>query len=150
MRYKTVEEILDQAAALHDRLAACSREAAEAQDKQRLGLVLDYLADHQDRLRQAIESFEDDAGDRVMSTWFDRSPELELPQVQSQELAGIDDVDALIDKVADFHDRIIALYGNLRDQAHIHEVREIFANLADLERHEKMELVQSTRQLQDM
>ncbi len=150
MRYKTVEEILDQAAALHDRLAACSRDAAQAQDKQRVGLVLDYLADHQDRLRQAIKSFEDDAGDRVMSTWFDRSPELELPQVKSQELADIDEVETLIDKVIEFHDRIIALYGNLRDQAHVDQVREVFASLADLERHEKLELIQSSRQLQDI
>ncbi|TVR94234.1 MAG: hypothetical protein EA418_10735 [Wenzhouxiangellaceae bacterium] len=150
MRYKTVKEILDRAAALHDRLAAYSREAAQGQDKQRLGLVLEYLADHQDRLGQAIESFEDDAGDRVMSTWFDRSPELDLPEVQPQELADIDEVEALIDKVVEFHDRIIALYGNLRDQARVHQVREVFSSLADLERHEKMELIQSTRQLQDI
>ncbi|TVQ36377.1 MAG: hypothetical protein EA370_08295 [Wenzhouxiangella sp.] len=150
MRYKTVQEILDQAVVLHDKLAKCSRAAAGAQDKQRLSLVLDYLADHQEQLRKAIESFEDDAPDRVMTTWFDRSPELELPEVKTDDLAEIDDVESLVEQVVEFHDRIIELYGNLRDQAHIREVREVFANLADLERHEKMELIQSTRQLQDL
>ncbi|MCC5865456.1 MAG: hypothetical protein JJU31_10085 [Wenzhouxiangella sp.] len=150
MRYKTVRDILNEASALHDKLAALSYRAAEASKDRRSGLVLDYLADHQNQLRKAITAFEDDAAERVMATWFDRSPELDLPEVQATDLADVNDLEALIEKVVEFHDRITELYANLRDQSRAQEVRAVFASLAELERHEKMELTHSTRQLQDI
>ncbi len=150
MRYKTVQEILDQAAELHARIAEQARQAAETQDRQRLSLVLDYLADHQASLKQAIQSFKGDAADRVLATWFDRSPEMELSALSAKALADADGVDELIETVMQFHDQIISLYGNLRDQAVVDEVRAVFSNLAELETHEKMELIQTTRQLQDI
>jgi hypothetical protein len=150
MRYKTVQDILDQASALHQRVAALADEAAVEQDRQRLALVLDYLADHQTRLQSAIDAFKDEAGDRVLTTWFDRAPEVELPDLDEASLATLEDVDDLIDRVVGFHDRIIELYANLRDQARIEAVEAIFADLAELEQHEKMELIQGSRQLQDV
>jgi hypothetical protein len=150
MRYKTVQQILDQASTLHQRVATLANGAAVEQDRHRLALVLDYLADHQDRLRSAIDAFVDEAGDRVLATWFDRAPELELPDLNEASLARLEDIDELIDRVAGFHERVIALYANLRDQARIEAVQAVFADLAELERHEKMELIQGARQLQDI
>lgn len=149
MRYKTVEDILAQAGRLHGQAAQLAEQAAAEQDQQRLALVLDYLADHQVCLQQAINSFRSDATSAVLATWFDRTPELELPDFAASDMSGPDSVDALIDATCNFHDRLIELYANLRDQSPVDDVRAVFADLAELERHEKMELVQGTRQLQD-
>ena len=150
MRYKTVQDILDQAAALHQRVAKLVEEAAADQDRTRLSLVLDYLADHQEKLKTAVESFRDGGDQKVMETWFDRAPKIEVEEFGDSELAEIDDVDQLIERVTRFHDQVIEIYTNLRGQARIEEVEEVFDDLAELERHEKMELIQSTRQLQDL
>lgn len=150
MRYKTVQDILDQAAAFHQRVAALADEAAMAQDRQRLGMLLDYLSDHQSQLKAAIEAFRDEGSQRVMETWFDRAPEIEVDELGQAELASMKDVDSLIKRVVDFHDQVIELYANLRDQAAIEEVEAVFADLAELERHEKMALIQGARQLQDI
>lgn len=150
MRYKTVQDILKQAAVFHQRVAELADEAAVDQDRERLGMLLDYLSDHQSRLKSAIDAFRDEGSRKVMDTWFDRAPEIQVDELDQAELASIKDVDALVNRVVDFHDQVIELYANLRDQAAIDEVEQVFADLADLERHEKMELVQGAQQLQDM
>lgn len=149
MRYKTVEEILQQAAVLHQQLADRIEQAAGQQQRERLGLVLTYLADHQAQLRLALDAFRREAASSDLATWFDRSPELELPRFETLSLVQAADLNTLLGQLVEFHDELGALYANLRDQACIESVRAIFGDLAALVQHEKTELIQGARQAQD-
>ncbi len=150
MRYQTVQEILDHAQKLHTVAAEQALSAASSQADARLEAILDYLAEHQTRLARAIDEYRQDASEATLSTWFDRTPPSPSEGLDDSILANSRTTDDLLDQVTAFHDEVVALYANLRDQARSESVRQVFGDLASIERHEAMELVQSTRQLDDI
>ena len=150
MRYQTVQDILERAQSLHAAVADQAIAASGEQSDPRLAAILDYLAEHQTRLADAIAGFRQDSREKTLATWFDRAP-TEHPQgLDSESLISAGSTDELIEQIVEFHEEVTELYANLRDQAHTEGVRKVFADLADIETHEKMELVQSSRQLDDI
>lgn len=150
MRYQTVQDILEHAQSLHAAVADQAMAAAGEQNDPRLATILDYLAEHQTRLADAIASFRQDSKEATLATWYDRVPTEHPKGLDSETLVSARSTDDLIEQIVEFHEEVTELYGNLRDQAHTEGVRRVFADLANIEMHEKMELVQSSRQLDDI
>ena len=151
MRYKTVKDILDHTADLHRQLSELAEKATDEPDG-RLKIVVDYLADHEARLKQAIQDFENDSPDGVLSTWFDRAPEFDRPDLEqeAEALAGADDIEQAVSRVVAFHDQIVGIYNNLAEQTNNDKVRDLFESLASLEEHDKLRLVRNAHHLRDM
>ena len=151
MRFCKVKDILDWIAYLHERLAReYDRLSDEAKDE-RVAMLLEYLADHQRRLQKTITRFETDAADKLLNTWFQGCPPLDLPESLDdlhQSLAGKSSIE--VTKAAiKLHDQLIAIYRELEAAADVDSVREIFANLATLESHEKIRMVRDAQRLED-
>lgn len=152
MRYKTVKDILDWTAELHRQLGELAEKAADDPGRDRLKLVVEYLADHESRLKKAILGFETETPDGVLSTWFDRAPNFELPDLNgdAEALANADSIEQAVSLVVDFHDQIVGIYGNLAEQTNNEKIRELFESLASLEEHDKLRLVRNAHHLRDM
>ena len=152
MRFKTVKDILDWTAELHRQLGALAEKAADDPGRDRIKLVVEYLADHEGRLKKAILGFETETPDGVLSTWFDRAPNFELPDLNgdAEALANADSIDQAVSLVVDFHDQIVGIYGNLAEQTNNEKIRELFESLASLEEHDKLRLVRNAHHLRDM
>lgn len=152
MRYKTVKDILDWTVEFHQQLGKLAGAAADDQQQERLKMLLDYLADHEAELRNAVQNIEDDVPDRLLATWFDRSPEIELPTLpeETDEAADAAYVDKMVGKVVDFHDHMVSVYTNLSEQTNNEQIGKIFTNLAELEEHEKINLVRGAQQMRDL
>ena len=150
MRYQTVQDILERAQSLHAAVADQAMAASDEQADPRLAAILDYLAQHQTRLAGAIAGFRQDSKESTLATWFDRAPTEHPKGLDSDTLISAGSTDDLIGQIIEFHEEVTELYGNLRDQAHTDGVRRVFADLANIEIHEKMELVQSSRQFDDI
>ncbi len=152
MRYKTVKDILDWTAELHRQLGELAEKAADNPNRDRLKLVVDYLADHEARLKKAILDFEENTSESVLSTWFDRAPDFELPDLnmEAETLANADDIEHAISRVVAFHDQIVGIYNNLAEQTNNEKIRELFESLASLEEHDKLRLVRNAHHLRDM
>jgi hypothetical protein len=154
MRYKTVRDILDWTAELHRQLGKLAEKAADDRDpdRERLKLVVDYLADHEAGLKQVILDFEKDIPEGVLSTWFDRAPDFDLPdlEAEAESLAHAGNIEQAVSRVVEFHDQIVGIYRNLAEQTNNEKIRDLFESLAALEEHDKLRLVRNAHQLRDM
>ncbi len=152
MRFKTVNEILDWTADFHGRLAVLFDDAAEEHERQRIRMLLDYIADHETRVRYSLENFEVDGADRLLATWFDKAPEIELPEIPENLSALLEAgrIDAIVEYVVAFHNQMIDIYTNLRDQANNESIEAVFDSLAEIEHNEKIKLVRDAQLFKDV
>lgn len=152
MRFKQISEVLDWAAALHTRLAADYKRLADDQSRTRVGLLLDYLAEHETALASALEHYQNDADQRLLRTWYDKAPEPELPESLEGLCEELDcsDTAQVVGLAIRFHDLLIDLYTLLRDEAPTASVAELFTNLASMETQEKMRMVRDAEELEDL
>jgi hypothetical protein len=152
MRYKTVKDILDWTAELHRQLGLLAEKVAEDPERDRLKLVVDYLADHEARLKQAMLDFEKDIPEGLLSTWFDRAPDFPMPDLvqDAHDLAHAVNIEQAVSLVVEFHDQIVTIYNNLAEQTNNERIRELFESLAALEEHDKLRLVRNAHHMRDM
>ncbi|MCK0536202.1 hypothetical protein [Alcanivorax quisquiliarum] len=152
MRYKNIDEILAWTGRFHTELAQHCQQLARQHDRQRLEMLLSYLAEHQRRLAEMLAQIREDSEPGIRYTWFDKAPDIPGPESLPElgELIRGDSVDAIAAAALKFHDGIIEIYNELREQAPTDRTRQLFENLADLEHHEALKLVRGAQGLNDM
>lgn len=151
MRFKTVHEILDWTAAFHEQVADLYKAKARGHEQERVGLLLNYLADHEAALRDAIRNYEVDAADRLLETWFDKAPDITLPATPDKlgHLITSSETADIVKLAVVYHDQLIELYTTLREQAEVESIRELFDSLASMEKNEKMRMIRDAQHLED-
>ena len=150
MRFKRAQDILDWVVVFHDRLATLYHGLAKGREQERIGLLLEYLADHQEGLRDNLMDYETDVT-RLLPTWYEQAPETPLPgDVQALvDFLEAQDTAEIVQLAIGFHDQLIDLYKWMQDKAPTDSLRELFANLAEMENHEKMRMVRDAQRLED-
>ena len=151
MRFCQVKELLDWIRAFHEELANQYDGLTDQSIKSRVGLLLTYLADHQRVLADSIEKFETDSANSLLTTWSDQCPDLELPDSLGElknTLSGKETAD-VVQQAIGFHDLLIRIYTDLQEAAETDSIRELFQNLAELEKHEKLRMVRDALYLED-
>lgn len=151
MEFKQVGDILDWSKAIHAELAERYQALAGELTQQRAVLLLDYLADHQKQLEQALAALKEDVNAGLLNTWTrielaDAFPSnlMEL-RAQLNTLSTSD----ILNLAISYHDRLIALYRELSQSAELESSRELFRGLADLEHHDKLITVRDAQRLED-
>ena len=150
MRFKTVKELLDWIIAFHDHLATLYHDMAKGREQERIGLLLEYLADHQEGLRDRLMDYESDVN-RLLPTWYEQAPETPLPgdPAALEEFLALKETHEVVLLAIGFHDQLIHLYQWLRDKAPNDSLRRLFESLADMESHEKIRMVRDALRLED-
>ena len=114
-------------------------------------MVLGYLADHEKQLGEVLGHFEDEASERALNTWVQEyvaSKPLSLPPCDT-DFAGRS-ADQIMDQVIDQQDQLIDLYRTLQGKADTASARELLEELAALEEHETMRVVQGINRMADI
>lgn len=152
MRYKNIDEILAWTGSFHADLAQQYQQLSHQHDRQRLEMLLDYLAEHERLLADTLKQIREDGEPAVLNTWFDKAPEIPVPSSQPElaELIRSDSVDSIVATALKFHDGIVNIYTELRDQAPTDRTRQLFEDLANLEKHEALKLVRGAQSLNDL
>lgn len=152
MRFCQVKEILEWVQAFHvELLDEYGRLQKETGDK-RVLLLLEYLLDHERVLTESIAQFGGKLADEVLNTWSQACPPMQLPRSKQEingSLAG-QDVSAVVNQAIKYHDELIEAYRGLEKAADSDSVKELFANLADLEHNEKLRMVRNAAYLADI
>tara|TARA_R100000656_G_scaffold53482_1_gene42299 strand:+ start:591 stop:1055 length:465 start_codon:yes stop_codon:yes gene_type:complete len=132
---------------IRDRLRHCSQTASD----ERLALLLDYLANHEDRLAKIIAAFEREGDLNSLNTWcveyLNEKPIAEH-KYSDKPLSELDQ-DQILDFVVFKHSQIIELFKNLLARAAIPSMTELLTNLVELEEHEIKSMVQGANRLSD-
>lgn len=151
MRFQQVREILEWNQAIHEHLAQRYSELADQSGRERVTLMLQYLADHETALQNAVQAYETDAADALLDTWFEHAPELELPPSLAELKINLQKASVMdIVKIAvNTHEYLMSIYRELHDQTDIATAREMFANLLEMEQHDAMRTVRDAQRLED-
>lgn len=152
MRFKQLSDVLDWAQALHHKLAELYRDRAGSHTQDRIGMLLTYLAEHENALALALEHFEEDADQRLVHTWYAQTPDIPLPDSFDElcETLNCETSAGLVALTLHFHDLLAKLYSALRDASPTPELVEVMDNLASMETREAMRTVRDAERLEDI
>lgn len=151
MRYETAKDLLGEAASLHEGLARYYQRLSGEAERERVRLLLDYLARHEANMADVLDRFGKETADRVRNAWFKYELDGEFvkcipPARPVQDMSTSEIVDLAIQ----LDDCIIDLYQLIAMQSELPEAREAFTNLVALERTEKMRMVRQAMGLEDL
>ena len=151
MRFCKVSELLDWVSSFHEALAKQYGTLAEGAVKERAGMLLKYLSEHQQLLSEAMEKYESEAADSLLETWSDKCPDLDLPDTVTQLHSTLADKDTseIIGQVIYFHGVLTDMYKTLAEEATNPSVKALFEQLSAMEQQETMRTVRDAQRLED-
>jgi len=151
MANETVRDILDRVREFHRDLAGYYEALEGVTGKERLRMVLEYLARHEERVDECIGRYESEAGEGVLGTWYKGAPATEWKAL-SRDLTLTSEmtVTDVLRQVLRFQESLAALYSDLAERAPSAETRDLFSELLLLERTEEHNVVRDTIEMEDL
>jgi rubrerythrin len=151
VEFQRTRDVIDHVRAFHAQVGELYRRLAEGADRERVRLLLNYMGRHEKHLEASLAAFEEQAASGLLDTWFQYDPEEEtlarLTDVAVDPGMGVDDVIALAMRV---DDGLIGLYEELAACALSADVKELFANLLELEKQEKSKAIRGALEMKDL
>lgn len=152
MTLESIKDILDWTKQLHEELAEVYRRSSGENEDEKTRLLMNYVADHQQRLADAIANYEKDPGVTLMDSWIQDYVE-KNPFMQGwrsfMNLSGMN-FDQVLDNTVKAHQQLISLYEELAEASKTERMKELFENLQNLEQHELMRMVHTTERFSDI
>jgi hypothetical protein len=152
MRFRQIREVLDWTRTFHDTLAKDYDGMAKGHEKDRVGMLLQYLSEHERAQSSALQHYEEDAARSLLATWYDQAPEIKLPpdlNTLCDTLEKVDTETVLALSIA-FHDTLIDMYAALAAKAPTPTAKTLFDSLRSQETQEKMRTVRDALRLEDI
>jgi hypothetical protein len=152
MQVETLKDVLAWTVKFHRNLSACLRHCAGSNQDARAKLLLDYLAQHEEKLSAIVSRFEETAETRALNTWcydyLEKHPILHSTQCDApfQDL----EPDEIMAVITDQHEQVIDLYCYLHARADTEMVRELMEHLKSLEEQEARQMTQGANRMQEM
>lgn len=151
MRFEQTEDVLYHARAFHLVLNRYYHSAAKRSKSTKLKLMLEYLAKNEHKLAIAIADYQDQAPPSVLQAWFqytDDANVLILPDfVKSDATKSIENLTELANKLGD---ELIELYLEMANHVNAESIKEVFNNLAQMQRQEQRKLSMNVDRLIDL
>jgi hypothetical protein len=136
MKPETMNDILEITQKLHRQLADNLVASAGTSPPEREKLLLEYLAEHEDKLARTLDVFQKESDLGPLDTWFytytDRHNivERDLTQVPFSKM----DTAQIAAEIANLHDQLIDLYSHLYERAESDSARKLLSQLLDVEK----------------
>ena len=152
MRFRQIGDVLDWTRTFHDTLANDYDGLARGHEKERVGMLLQYLSEHERALSGALQHYEEDAAKAVLATWYDQAPEVKLPPDLNSLCDTLEkvDTDTVLTLALVFHDLLIDMYTALAAKAPTPATKTLFDSLVSQETREKMRTVRDALRLEDL
>lgn len=149
--FEQTRDVLDHARSFHHQVAELYQRLEDRVEKERVQMLLDYLQRHEKHLEQSLADYEDEASKWILDAWFqytlEEDPSDLLSSVEIREDMSVDDVVRLALRLDDY---LIDLYRNMAERADLPEVREVFANLLELEQQDEHQIARNALRLDEM
>lgn len=138
MTCKTTRQLLDQIRNFHRQLSAYYTDTAADVDREKVAMLLEYMARHEDHLEQCLARYEEGAAKKVLDTWFQFMPEIAKCECFDRIDVNQDMSVADVVRVALwFDDCLIQFFREMADVSVSDDVKEVFRDLASMEEQEK-------------
>lgn len=153
MAIETIKDILDWTRDLHGELSELYQNSSEETDDERLKMLLTYIAEHEQKLAEAIDKYEHDSGTiDTLDSWFQQYTENNPFLKGMKSLTQLQPFDSrtVLDYTVQTHQNLINLYRELGDNARTDRIKTLFDNLASMELHDLMRMVHTSERMDDM
>ena len=152
MQVETIRDVLEWTRKLHRYLKECMQHCADTSENEREAMLLNYLAEHEKRLAEVINKFEESSNDKALNTWcyeyVDKKPI--SPHGKCEGPFSEMKVGEIIEEIFHMHDQVIDLYRYLYSRAGSSSPKELLGALLELEKNESMLIAQNTGRLKDI
>lgn len=130
MACSTVRDMFDRIRRLHQEVADFARRIDGQAPGERVHLVLDYLARHEQNMAQAIAEYEHGAGNRVLDASFANLTAMDVEQMCAQLVLGPDiTAEDVIALAVNIDNGLSQLYREAAEKAPYEELRQLFQTL---------------------
>lgn len=150
MRYKTVEDVIEEGRAFHVKLAEQYSEYEQLASDRRIELLLDQLKRREDSMAHSLENFHDDLTAGALHTWVQFAPEgREKEFLQRLRRININDLEAISRLAMDIEMYLTDQYRDLAQGAQTPSAQDAFERLRQLEELEEHTLSMNLYNLRD-
>lgn len=152
MQIDTFRDIIHWTRTYHKQLAESLKNSSSSHQSERARMLLDYLAEHEAKLADAISAFEKSDNLKALNTWV-------MEYLNKADIKPIGEINApfatlsteeIINSVEGEHTKIIDLYRFLAGRAVATPAADLLKELAALEQHEAMRLSRASNLLRDL
>jgi rubrerythrin len=146
-----VKDILDFGKRMHASIRECYAHLEQKTEQERIRMLLNHLARHEKNLEENLARFSADARPKILEAWLNHVPQTQMDSLLEccMVLKGAS-VDDIVRMGMEFDDALIDLYREVARETRLPDVKQLFLNLVDQENNQKLNLVQSVNQLQEM
>lgn len=150
MRYKTVEDVIQEGRDFHAKLAQQYEEYEQLATDKRIELLLDQLHRREDSMTHSLENFRRDITPGALHTWVQFAPEGREPEfLQRARNLDINDLDGIAKLAMDIDMYLTDQYRDLLQGADTPSARDAFERLLQLEELEEHTLSMNLFNLRD-
>ncbi|MDZ7782171.1 MAG: ATPase [Halioglobus sp.] len=152
MKIETIRDIIQWSRRYHREIARRLAASISGSEKERLRMLMRYLADHERGLIAVLDKFQEHGELSALNTWcydyleswpIEKHPQFDKPFVQM-------DTGELVGAIEHEHNQIVALYRHIREQVDSASAQELMDELISLEEHSAMQAVQSANRFEDL
>ena len=150
MHIRKIKDIFDWIQTFHVHLAEIYDRLAEGHDRDRVGLLLHYLAEHERALSNAVQHYMEDHIHTELDLPYD--PNFELPcdtDELAQAIKAVDTAEVLRLSLQ-YHDELLSVYEALAERAPNPQVQALFEGMLKHEVREKLRTVRDAGRLEDI
>lgn len=142
--FEQVKDVLNYSKTIHAGLRKLYASINEKPQQERVKMLLEYLYEQEHQLEQTISNFEAVSSQPVLDTWVQYGPSFNIQElIDGQKIHPDMLFDEVIDLAIKFDDALVAFYRQAENESDIPRIKEIFQNLAEMERRGKIRQLQA-------
>jgi len=151
MRFESIHDVLEHARNMHQQVADFYRQLDDASAQTRVRMLLDYLAEHEQHLADAMHELGSEADPALLHSFLAHMPDpVQFDEALHTPIRPDMSVDEVLEIALRFDDALIALYQDLAEHTDNEAVRDLLNNLTELENLEKRRVARNTMMMQDI
>ena len=148
--FEQAKDVLHHCQSFHRKVGGYYTTLRDNVNSPRVQLLLDYLVDHEHKIADALEKYEETASRNVLNTWLQTITVTErLPLFDRVECDPDMTLDDVLDIGLHFDTVLMNCYRVVRDSVEYQEVRDVFQNLMEFEEQERNSLVRVAQSTAD-
>lgn len=150
--FEQVKDVLEYGKKIHEDLGGFYDSINALEQQTRVRMLLDYMSRHESHLEETLARYESETHKKqILDTWLQYSPSIDIEKMIGCQYIHSDmEVDEVVRLAIGFDDALVALYREAGAEIEVPQVREVLANLMEMERQEKLKLVRDALMFQDM
>jgi rubrerythrin len=153
MSFETTKDVLDHARDFHHHLSEYYSQLSDKAGRERVKMLLNYMSRHEKHLAESLSEYEHSVSSKILDTWFQFPAPKEA--LTTCRIVAVEEntelsVDGIVDLALQLDECLVQLYKSMIESSESEEVREVFTNLLQMEKHEEVELVRNAFRLKGL